>query len=136
MTVTRRLGGKTLGEKVTAEKDLKPRQAAAIAALLATGKIPDAAAAGGVSTKTVYAWLKQDAFKAELRQAESDAMRGLARRLAGLGDLAADALKDALDPGQPIGIRLRATDLVTARGPALFELFNLEERLERLEARL
>ena len=124
-----------MGEKVT-ENDLKPRQVAAIAALLATGKIPDASTAAGVSTKTVYAWLKQDAFKAELRQAESDALRGLARRLAGLGESAADALKDALDSEQNIGVRLRAADLVLSRGPALFELVNLVERLERLEARL
>ena len=124
-----------MGEKVT-ENDLKPRQVAAIAALLATGKIPDASTAAGVSTKTVYAWLRQDAFKAELRQAESDALRGLARRLAGLGESAADALKDALDSEQNIGVRLRAADLVLSRGPALFELVNLVERLERLEARL
>ena len=124
-----------MGEKVT-ENDLKPRQVAAIAALLATGKIPDASTAAGVSTKTVYAWLRQDAFKAELRQAESDALRGLARRLAGLGESAADALKDALDSEQNIGVRLRAADLVLSRGPALFELVNLVDRLERLEARL
>ena len=124
-----------MGEKVT-ENDLKPRQVAAIAALLATGKIPDASTAAGVSTKTVYAWLRQDAFKAELRQAESDALRGLARRLAGLGESAADALKDALDSEQNIGVRLRAADLVLSRVPALFELVNLVDRLERLEARL
>ena len=121
-----------MGEKVT-ENDLKPRQVAAIAALLATGKIPDASTAAGVSTKTVYAWLRQDAFKAELRQAESDALRGLARRLAGLGESAADALKDALDSEQNIGVRLRAADLVLSRGPALLELVNVLERLEVLE---
>ena len=121
-----------MGEKVT-EIDLKPRQVAAIAALLATGRIPDASTAAGVSTKTVYAWLRQDAFKAELRQAESDALRGLARRLAGLGESAADALKDALDSEQNIGVRLRAADLVLSRGPALLELVNVLERLEVLE---
>ena len=124
-----------MGEKVT-ENDLKPRQVAAIAALLATGKIPDASTAAGVSTKTVYAWLKQDAFKAELRRAEGDAMRGLVRRLAGLGDLAADALKDALNSEQDIDVRLRATGLYLSRGPALFELANVLDRIEALEDRL
>ena len=121
-----------MGETVT-ENALKPRQVAAIAALLATGKISDAAAAGGVSTKTVYAWLKQDAFKAELRAAEGDAMRSLARRLAGLGELAADALKDALDVKQPMALRLRAADTVLSRGPALLELVDLIGRIEALE---
>ena len=122
-----------MGEKVT-ENALRPRQVAAIAALLASGKIADAATAGDVSPKTVYAWLRQDAFKAELRAAEGEAMRSLARRLAGLGELAADALKDALDPDQTMAIRLRAADLVTARGPVLLELVDLLSRVEALEA--
>jgi hypothetical protein len=124
-----------MGEKVT-ENPLRPRQTAAIAALLNTGKVTDAAAAGGVTTKTVYAWLRQPDFSAALRAAEADALRSLSRRLAGLGEAAADALKDALDEDQPIGIRLRAADLVTARGPALAELTDLVARLEALEARL
>lgn len=124
-----------MGEKVT-EISLRPRQTAAIAALLNTGKVTDAAAAGGVTTKTIYAWLREPDFSAALRAAEADALRGLSRRLAGLGEAAADALRDALDEEQPIGIRLRAADLVTARGPALAELTDLVARLEALEARL
>lgn len=123
-----------MAEFVT-ENPLRPRQVAAIAALLAHGKIPDAAAAAGVSTKTVYAWLKTPDFSAALRAAEADALRGLSRRLAGLGEAAADALRDALDDKQPIGVRLRAADLVTQRGPALAELTDLVARLEALEAR-
>ena len=115
---------------------LNAKQRAAIVALLTTGDVTKAATAAGVSRESLYRWLRDPRFKAELRQAEGDAMRGLARRLAGLGDLAADSLSDALDPGQPIGIRLRAADLVLTRGPALFELVNLVDRLERLEARL
>lgn len=121
-----------MGENVT-ENSLRPRQTAAIAALLASGKVTDAAAAGGVTTKTVYAWLRQPDFSAALRTAESEALRGLSRRLAGLGDAAADALRDALDEGQPIGARLRAADLVTQRGPALLELTDLIERIAALE---
>lgn len=121
-----------MGENVT-ENSLRPRQTAAIAALLASGKVTDAATAGGVTTKTVYAWLRQPDFSAALRTAESEALRGLSRRLAGLGDAAADALRDALDEGQPIGARLRAADLVTQRGPALLELTDLIERIAALE---
>lgn len=123
-----------MDEKVT-ENSLRPRQTAAIAALLASGKVTDAATAGGVTTKTVYAWLRQPDFSAALRAAESDALRSLSRRLAGLGGAAADALSDALDDRQPIGVRLRAADLVTQRGPALLELTGLLERVAQLEAR-
>ena len=119
-------------EKVT-DNPLQPRQTAAIAALLRTGKVADAAKAGSVTPKTVYAWLRQPAFAAALRAAESDALRGLARRLVGLGDAAADVLRDALADDQPMPTRLRAAALVLERGPVLFELTNLLERIEALE---
>ncbi len=120
-----------MGEKVT--DTLQPRQTAAIAALLRTGKAADAAKAGSVTPKTVYAWMRQPAFAAALRAAESEALRGLARRLAGLGDDAADTLRAALADDQPMATRLRAAALVLERGPVLFELVNLLERVEALE---
>ena len=112
---------------------LNAKQRAAIVALLTTGDVTKAATAAGVSRESLYRWLRDPRFKAELRQAEGDAMRGLARRLAGLGDLAADVLRDAMDPKSPIGIRLRATDLYVSRGPALLELVNVQDRLDALE---
>ena len=75
-----------MGEKVTT---ITPRQSLAILALLTSGKVPDAAAAAGVSSKTVYAWLKQPAFQAALGAAAAAALTGLARRIAGLRDSAA-----------------------------------------------
>jgi hypothetical protein len=108
---------------------------AAVLALLTEGDASKAAAVAGVSRQSLYRWMKAPAFAAALRTAETEALRGLSRRLAGLGDAAADALQDALDEGQPIGIRLRAADLVTARGPALAEVTDLIERLEALYRR-
>jgi len=102
-------------------------------ALLKTGQVSDAAKAGNVTAKTIYAWLRQPAFVAALRAAEAEALRGLARRLAGLGDAAADVLRDALADDQPMPTRLRAAALVLERGPVLFELTNLLERIEALE---
>ncbi|MFZ2358200.1 MAG: hypothetical protein WA040_02535 [Anaerolineae bacterium] len=121
-----------MGEKVT----ITPRQTLAIASLLASGKVADAAKAADVAPKTVYAWLNQPAFQAALSDAAAHALRALARRLAGLGDAAADALKDALQDGQPIAVRLRAAALVTERTPALVQLVDLADRIERLEALL
>lgn len=118
------------GEKVT----VTPRQTLAIGALLASGRVTDAATAADVAPKTVYAWLKQPAFEAALSEAASAALAGLARRLAGLGDAAADAVEDALAEDQTIGVRLRAAALVIERAPALAEFTTLLERIERLEA--
>lgn len=121
-----------MSEKVT----LTPRQTLAIASLLASGKVSDAAAAADVAPKTVYTWLKQPEFQAALSAATADTLRRLAARLAGLGDAAADALGDALDSEQPVAIRLRAADLVTQRTPALVQLVDLADRIARLEALL
>lgn len=116
------------------ENTLTIKQRAAVMALLTEGDASKAAAAAGVSRQSLYRWMKDPAFAAALRAAEADALRGLSRRLAGLGDAAADALRDALDEEQPIGVRLRAADLVTQRGPALLELTDLLERVAALEA--
>lgn len=123
-----------MGEIAT-EKDLTTKQRAAVLALLTEGDASKAAAVAGVSRQSLYRWMKDPAFAAALRTAEAEALRGLSRRLAGLGDAAANALQDALDDGQPIGIRLRAADLVTQRGPALAELTDIIARLEAIEAR-
>lgn len=119
---------------MTENVTLNAKQRAAIVALLTTGDMTKAAVVAGVSRESLYRWMRSDPFKTALREAEADAMRSLSRRLAGLGELAADALKDALDPNQPMGMRLRAADLVTARGPALLELTDLLARIEALEA--
>lgn len=110
------------------------KQRMAIAALLSDGDVSKAAAAAGVSRQTLYRWQRDDAFTAALRAAEGDAWRTLTRRMAGLGDAAATALRDALAEDQPIAVRLRAVALLTERGPALWELVDLEARIAALEA--
>lgn len=110
------------------------RQRQAIAALLTDGDVSKAATAAGVSRQTMYRWQRDGAFVAALRAAEGDAWRGLARRMAGLGDAAANALRDALAEDQPIAVRLRAVALLTERGPALLEMVDLEARIAALEA--
>lgn len=111
------------------------KQRLAIAALLSDGDVSKAAAVAGVSRQTLYRWQRDDGFVTALRAAESDAWRTLTRRMAGLGDAAANALRDALAEDQPIAVRLRAVALLTERGPALAELTDLITRLEALEAR-
>lgn len=124
-----------MSENVT-QKPLTTKQMAAVTALLTKGDAAKAAAAAGVSRQTLYRWMRDPAFAEALRAAERDALRGLSKRLAGLGDLAADALRDALAPDQPPAIRLRAADLVIQRAPALVEAVDVYERLAALEEKL
>jgi len=123
-----------MAEKTT-EKSLTPKQRRGIAAMMSTGTVVAAAQAAGVSPQTFYRWRKMPHFAQALRKAERDALDDLSRTMAGLGVLASSAIRDALSPEQPIGVRLRAADLVTSRTTALQEITNIIERLEALEAK-
>jgi transposase-like protein len=117
------------------QKNLTAAQRKAIEALLTSGNITAAAAAAGVSRNALYKWQRDDTFIVALRDAESEAVAGLSRALAGLGDGAAAALRDALDNSQKITVRLRAAEIVATSLLRLRELVNLEQRLLELEKR-
>lgn len=116
-----------------AEKKLTPKQRRVIEALVFSASISDAARAAGCARRTINRWMKQQHFRAALREVEAEAMRHLARTMAGLGEQAAAALRDALAEDQDIRVRLRAADLVLNRAVTLHELTSVLDRLERLE---
>jgi len=115
-------------------KTLAPAQRKAIEALLTNGNVSAAALEADVGRTTIYRWMKDDFFVSELRIAEQEAVAGLARALAGLGDAAVVALREALAPGEKMSTRLRAAEIVTDRLLKLRELVTLEERIAALEA--
>jgi hypothetical protein len=115
-------------------KTITPAQRVAIQTLLTTGSTLDAAAAAGVSRATLYRWQIDPVFILALREAESAATEGLARSLAGLGEAAAAALRDALSATQTISVRLRASEIVIGNLLKLRELVLLEERIATLES--
>lgn len=119
--------------EIATEKKLSPAQRKAIECLLTTGNITAAALAADVNRNTLYRWMRDETFAAELQTAEAEAVQGLSRVLAGLGDSAAAALKDALDSGQKITVRLRAAEIVTDRLLKIRELVELEQRIAALE---
>jgi L-asparaginase II len=117
--------------------ELSPKQRKAIAALLAFGEIQLAAEHANCSRGTLYAWLKQPAFLAALKQAEADALRSLTRKLVGLGSRATGVIEATMtEPGVSPAVRLKAADTVLARLLQLRELIDLEERVSSLEERL
>jgi hypothetical protein len=122
--------------EITTEKKLTPGQRKAIESLLTTGTVAAAALNANVNRGTIYRWMADEFFVHELRQAEREAVEGLSRALAGLGDLAASALRDALDSRQKITVRLRAAEIVTDRLLKIRELVDLEARLAELEQRV
>lgn len=117
----------------TEKKFVTPAQRKAIETMLTTGNMVQAADAAGVNRSTIYRWMADDVFVAALRDAEAEAVQGLSRSLAGLGESAAQALRDALAPNNKITVRLRAAEIVTDRLLKLRELVDIEARLKALE---
>ena len=120
--------------ELATEKKLTPGQRKAIETLFTTGSVSAAALAAGVNRATIYKWRNDETFSLAMQEAEADAVAGLARSLAGLGESAAQALYEALQSDQKITVRLRAAEIVTDRLLKLRELVTLEERIARLEA--
>ena len=85
------------------------RRKAAIAALLSSPSVQEAAVLAGVAENTLHRWLRQPDFMGELRAAEDAAIGAAVRRLAGLSGDAADVLGNLLtDPEASPAARLRA----------------------------
>jgi hypothetical protein len=123
--------GDNLNNKVT------PRKKRAVESLLTNGDITAAAAAAGVSRTSLYRWLKDDNFLGALAEAEQAALASLSRRLVSLGDRAVGTLAKAMDDeGAPVGSKIRAADVTLGRLLQLRELYQLEERVSRLEEQL
>ena len=122
-----------MGGNVTAkEHNVTAKQHIAIASLVATGSVTEAAKAAGVAPKTVYHWNTQEAFKAELRAQEMRALEAFSRALVSLAELTTKTLRDGLKD-ESITVRLRAAGMVLDGVLRVRELVTLEQRVAELE---
>ncbi|MFZ3070100.1 MAG: hypothetical protein WA110_03140 [Anaerolineaceae bacterium] len=96
-------------QKNTQNNALKPKQRAAITALLSAKTNAEAARLAGCSERQLYVWLKEPIFKAELLGAESmvrnAANRQLTNRAVGALDVIAEIMTSA---AMPAALRLQA----------------------------
>lgn len=89
-------------------------QRKAIPALLASKTIAEAAAKSGLSERTLYRYLRDDAFRAALGQAEADAINFAARRLIAEGGDALDVLSNLMKGAKSESVkRLAASDWIS-----------------------
>ncbi|MDI6696841.1 MAG: hypothetical protein QME21_17470 [Anaerolineales bacterium] len=115
--------------------ELTPKKMQAIAALLSAPSVEKASEVAGISKRTLWRWLREDAFKAALTQAEGEAIADATRRLVGLQGAALSVIEQVLaDRFQPAPVRLQAAKLIFDILLRLRSLTALEERLARLEA--
>lgn len=116
------------------EQGLKPAQYRAVAALVATGDVRAVAKAVGASERTVRRWMAMPAFKAELRDAETELVQTAARRLGRLADKALGVLEGVMDdPEAADNPRIRAAATVLDTCLRWREQVDLEQRLRTLE---
>lgn len=125
-----------MARKDISDKELQPGQLKAIEALLTCRSFDEACHKANVTRRTLYRWKEEAAFANALRLAERYAIEDIGRSLLSLGNLAASALYDALQPTQKIHHRIAAAQIFYDKVLALREHNDLEKRIAELEARL
>ena len=116
---------------------LSTKQQAAIAALLSSPSITEAAEASGIGRSTMHRWLEDPEFKQALSAAEAEAISSAVRRMVGdMGGNLATMREIRGDPGESAALRLRAAIALDASLQKWRDLATTEERLSALEARL
>ena len=96
-------------QKSTHSAELSQSQMAAVAAITAGCSITGAASRAGIDRSTIYLWLKQAAFVAELNRAKMEQVQLVKDELRALAVDATRTLRDLLTaPETPPTIRLRA----------------------------
>jgi len=114
--------------------NLSARQQRAIAALLTSKSVAEAAASAKVGERTLYRWLAEDrAFRAALLAAEGDLLSTTTRRLLSLQGQAIETLESLLSRAESEGVRLRAAQVALELSLKLRDQVSIELRLQALE---
>lgn len=117
--------------------NLQANQVKALEALAAGGSVDEAAAAAGVTVRTVYRWRTSPDFAGALRAANAEGLRELARLVAASSREAVEYLRAVIaDVKAPHGVRIRAAGQLLSVYPRLYELVSLQEQLDDIERRL
>jgi len=113
-----------------------PKQIKAIENLVLLGDVASTAREVHVSRKTIYAWLKQPAFRTALAEAQQEALKAVCRQLLTLRQRVFRALGDGLARGESMSNRLRAVEVWLSKLPAWLQAADLEARVAELERRV
>ncbi len=115
--------------------DLNANQSKALAALLTSTSVSEAAAACGLGERTIYRYLSDETFRQELRNRQDETIGAAAAALAGLTGKAIKTLHDLLnDKKASHNIKLRAALAILQEGRRTAELDGLIERMREIEA--
>lgn len=123
-------------ERLEGTDTLTRRQRAVLPYLIAAPSLEEGCRKARVSKTTVYGWLKEPSFQAELKRLRQELVDEAFDRLKIGLTQAVDKLLSLLEAdGQP-GIQLRAAQTLLDQGIKTVELQDLAHRLEVVEAHL
>src|SRR5215213_9948120 len=116
----------------TVREHLTPRQEKAVAALITSKTLEEAAQKSGVSPKTLYRWRYEDPlFETEYRYARRQALDdGIAALQCGISE-SVQVLRECLKERNP-HVRIRAALGLIEHGLAAHQSFELEQRIKQL----
>lgn len=110
------------------------KQEQAIAALLTSRSVEEAATSIGLASNTLLRWLEVPEFRAQYLAARREAVhQAVARLQQATGIASLTMLKLMVDPNVPAAVRLRAADCVFEHALKGVELEDIEQRLAALE---
>lgn len=113
---------------------LSANQKKALRALLTCSTIREAAQVAGLGERTVWRYLEDDIFKAELRSLQDKAIQAAAASLSGLTGEAVETLRSVLsDPDATHNVRVGAALGILQERRRIGELDDLAQRVDALE---
>lgn len=116
---------------------LTQRQRQAMQALLEGKTVKDAAEITKISRKTLYTWLGQPVFRAELDRLGGLVLEEVSRRMITLSAEAVKALAGIMkDKKGPVFARIQAASAILKHSPDYWELSTIGRRIEQLETLL
>ncbi len=122
------------GQTMTDNGTLSPTQRRAISALLTERNTRDAARAAKVAERTLWRWLADPMFRAELTRQEGEVIDQATRSLLAMQGQALEVFDQVLTSATATDAnRLRAAEGVLDYLLKLRELATLEERVRKLE---
>jgi len=114
------------GEKLT------NRQILAISQIIASSTLEDARKKARISKGTLYVWLKEEAFKAELKRQRDEVVNEALERLKSALTKAVTGMIDLMDSPRPDLRRWVYKDIIEYALKSI-ELESIEQRLDKIE---
>lgn len=126
-----------MAENETKKTKITARQKKAIAAILQTGNMTKAAAAADVNRSTIYRWMDEPLFTAELQAAQGAALGQATCQFIAKLTQALDRLEaTAKDESIPASVQLRANLAIIDQAVKYYSVTALEARLTELDNRV